>query len=102
MAILYSGPGKVFRAADTTVVGSVTAAMNNTLFMPEGENGPVRLNLTEDTAEIAASFYGRISEQWRDQVVECVFKPFDNWGTLPQLFPPWIGCDTSAIAGGGV
>ncbi len=101
MSTLYSGPGKVIRAADSTIVGSVTGTALATTFMPEGENGPVRVSVTEDSAEIASSFHGRITEQWRDQIVEVVFRPFDNWGLLHQLFPPWIGADTSAVLIGG-
>lgn len=76
MATIYSGPAKIY--------------INSVALFPEGVNGAVRIGLTEETAEIASAMHGRIGEQVLDQIVEVVTKPFDNWGSIPTLFPPRI------------
>lgn len=96
---LYAGPGKVYRAADTTVVGGATGSAAATGFQAEGENGPVDITLNEDTAEYATGMFGYVGEQTRDQVAEISFRPFDNWGSLGQLYPPWLGVSVGATTG---
>lgn len=96
---LYAGPGKVYRAADTTVVGQATASASAAAFQSEGENGPIDIQLAEDTAEYATGMFGYVGEQTRDQVAEISFRPFDNWGSLAQLYPPWLGVTVGATTG---
>lgn len=83
---IYAGPGKVY--------------FNAIALQPEGENGPIKLALTETTAQIAAAMFGRVGEQVADQIVELTVKPFDNWGSLRTLYPASIGvtCGASAAA----
>lgn len=101
MAIgIYAGPAKVYRAADTTPVGGISGTSLATAFQAEGENGAVDLNINEDTAEVASAMFGKQTEQTRDRIAELDFKPFDNWGSIPALYPPWIGVTTSGISGG--
>jgi hypothetical protein len=83
-ATIYAGPAKVW--------------INSVAMQSEGENGPVHIAYNEDTAEIAAAMYGRISEQERDAVVDVTVKPFDNWGLLATLFPPYTGVKVGATA----
>jgi hypothetical protein len=99
MATIYAGPGKVFRAADTTVVGGVTASASATAFQAEGENGLVNVAVSEPTAEYAAAMFGRIGEQTVDLIGEITFRPFDNWGSLAQLYPPWVGVTVGGTTG---
>jgi hypothetical protein len=98
-ATLYSGPAKVYRGADSTVVGNTAGVALARAFQAEGENGPVVLTLSEDTAEYASAMFGRIGEQLRDQILECTFRPFDSWSSLDQLYPIWIGVGTRGNAG---
>lgn len=82
---LYAGPGKVYT--------------NSIALQPEGENGPIKITLAEDTAEIAAAMFGRIGEQVADQIVELTVRPFDNWGSLRTLFPAALGVSVGASVG---
>ena len=82
---IYAGPGKVY--------------VNSIALQPEGENGPIKLGLTEDTAEIAAAMFGRVGEQVADQTVDLTVKPFDNWGSLATLFPTYLGVTVGASTG---
>jgi len=82
---IYSGPGKVY--------------VNSIALQPEGENGPIKVGLNEETAEIAAAMFGRVGEQVADQTVELSLKPFDNWGSLRTLFPAALGVSCGASAG---
>jgi hypothetical protein len=84
MSTIYAGPGKVY--------------LNSIALQPEGENGPIKIELKEETAEIAAAMFGRIGEQIVNQTAEITCKPFDNWGSLATLFPPRIGVTVGAGA----
>lgn len=84
MPTIYSGPAKVF--------------INSIGLQAEGENGMIKLNLTETTAEYAAAMFGRIGEQTVDQIMEVTITPFDNWGSIGTLFPPRIGVTSAAGA----
>lgn len=77
MPTLYSGPGKVY--------------INNIALQPEGVNGPVKIQINEETSDIAAAMFGRVGEILVDKTAEFTVKPFDNWGNIPTLFPPRIG-----------
>jgi hypothetical protein len=88
MATIYAGPGKVYM---------VTPGVS---LQAEGVEGKIVLSLNETTADYAAGQWGHIGEQPTDQIVDLTFKPFDQWILLPALFPAYLGCDTSAIAGG--
>lgn len=85
MATLYAGPGKVF--------------LNNVGLQAEGENGPIRAVINEDTAEYAAAMFGRIGEQLRDQTAEITTRPFDNWSLMSTLYPRRIGVTTRSSTG---
>jgi hypothetical protein len=82
MSTIYAGPGKVY--------------LNSIALQPEGENGPISVVVNEETAEYAASMFGRIGEQLVDQTGEISCKPFDNWGNLATLFPARIGVTVGA------
>ncbi len=99
MGSIYAGPGKVYRAADTTVVGAVTNNATARSFQAEGETGQIKIDFTEETADVANAMFGKIGEQVTNQMIEVSFKPFDNWGLLDQLFPPWLGVSVGAVSG---
>jgi hypothetical protein len=84
MSTIYAGPGKVF--------------INAIALQAEGENGTIKLDFKETTAEYAAAMFGRIGEQTLDQTIELTVKPFDNWGSIGTLFPPRIGVTSAAGA----
>ncbi len=87
MSTLYAGPGKVY--------------INSIALQPEGENGPISIAVSEETAGIASGMFGRHSEQLVDQTAEITCKPFDNWGSLATLFPARIGVTVGASAAVG-
>ena len=97
---IYSGPGKVVRAADTNVLGGVTYALAKTGFQVEGANGEIKLQLVETASDVSAAMYGKLGEMVEDQIIDLTFKPLDNWGFLGQLFPPHTGVKLAAQTGG--
>ena len=96
---IYAGPGKVYRAADTTVVQSITAAIPASTWQVDGENGNISLSLDEAVSDIATALFGKQQEQLEDQTSTLTFRPFDNWAQLPALFPPWFGVTVSGTGG---
>lgn len=100
MATIYAGQGKVFRAADTTVVGGLTLALGAYTFQRDGVNGQIIIDQNDETADVGAALFGHIGRQLVNQTAQIRFQPFDNWLTMPGLFPPYLGCDTSAMSGG--
>jgi hypothetical protein len=97
--VLYAGPGKCYRLADNSVVSGATGSASARAFQAEGENGPIKITLPEDTSSVDSAMFANIGEQIRDQIVDVTFKPFDNWGSLDQLFPPWLGVTVGTATG---
>lgn len=85
-ATIYSGPAKVYHH-------------NTTTLQAVGENGSVKLDVTQPTTELAAALFGRIGEQIVDQTCELTTAPFDDWSILPVLFPTYLGVSCGASAG---
>jgi hypothetical protein len=55
--------------------------------------------MDEETSEVATAMFGKQGEQTVDQTATLSFRPFDNWGQLPVLFPPWFGVTVSGTGG---
>lgn len=85
MATLYSGPGKVY--------------MSSIALQPEGENGPIKIDVKEETAPISSAMFGYLGEQVVNQEADITLTPFDNWGNLALLYPSFLGVTIGASTG---
>lgn len=82
---LYAGPGKVY--------------INSIALFPEGEEGPVNIELTEKTAPAYSAMVGRVTETWEDITAKITTTPFDNWGNMATLYNTYLGITTSGGTG---
>jgi hypothetical protein len=85
MSTLYAGPGKIW--------------MNGTALWPEGENGEIRASIEQEVVNVASGCYGRVTGVQGGVVGKIVVTPFDNWGALGLLFPPWLGVSVGTTSG---
>ena len=85
MSTLYAGPGKIW--------------MNGTALWPEGENGEIRASIEQEVVAVASGMYGRVTGVQGGVVGKITLTPFDNWGALGLLFPPWLGVSVGASVG---
>lgn len=84
-ATLYAGPAKVYRGAKA--------------FFPEGENGEAKFDVEQEKLPVASGMYGLMRYQQGDATGKITTKPFDNWGLLSALFPPYLGVSVGNTAG---
>jgi len=85
MSTLYAGPGKIW--------------MNGTALWPEGENGEIRASIEQEVAELAGGMHGRVTAVQGGVAGKIVITPFDHWGALGLLFPPYLGVSVGATTG---
>jgi hypothetical protein len=82
---VYSGPGKLF--------------FNALGFHPDAVNGPINATINEKTTVRGTAMFGEVGETLDDQTATITTIPFDNWGLIGTLFPPYLG--VTAPAGSG-
>lgn len=86
-AIIYAGTGKTYLCPGG---GSIA-------LQAEGENGPIAIEVEEETAEIATALFGRHGEQLVNQQAELTTKPFDDWGLISTLYPSFLGVGSAVV-----
>jgi hypothetical protein len=82
---IYAGPAKV-------VIGAVA-------LFPEGENGATRYDIKQEKVDRSSGFFGKVTSIQAGNVDLISTTPFDNWGSLGTLYPPFLGVSVGATAG---
>lgn len=81
---VYSGPASVV----------VTQGGANYPMQAEGENGQVKLVVTESMAIRSSATSGVLRRTLNGKMCKLTITPFDSWSLLPVLFPTYIGAQT--------
>ena len=84
---LYSGPGQIAM----TVAGVVYAISS------EGENGSLKLDVSNKLDSRATAVSGFSVETLGDQTCKITTVPMDSWAILPALFPTYLGITTGGL-----
>ena len=80
----YSGPGQVAYGYQGSTY----------IFQAEGENGAAKLDFQEKRTKRYTAMFGYHKSTVDDQTCKVSLTPFDSWGILPALFPPYLGINT--------
>jgi hypothetical protein len=81
----YSGPGKLY--------------YNSIPLWPEGENGSLKYEISQEKNDYAQAMHGRVGSTLGDTVGKISLTPFDNWTNIATLFPVYTGVSHGATAG---
>src|ERR1039458_7875249 len=82
---LYSGPGKTY--------------FNGKSFQAQGENGQVKIDVTEVRSPVANAMIGRVAETFEEPLAKITTTPFDDYSLLTTLLPLFLGVSTPTFTG---